>query len=335
MVIGLCYDLLDTYDISSKAEYRDFSLLSEVEFVEIGLKKLGHKVILINGLDKFAENIQKYKNDCDIIFNMIEGYKSRNRESLLPALCEAFDIAYTGSDAFGLSLSLNKYHMNRFVESLGIHTPSDILIEYPIMDIEHLCNYNLSYPCIIKPNHEGSSMGVYLINSEEELIEKAKYLSTTYTQQLIIEEYIKGMELSIGILGTAEKSNAYMCFEFLNENGSDIEVLDYNKKYNEDTQSIAPRLGKKVIDRICECSLKIHKTIGFRDISRIDWRVRENVPYFIEATPLPSFKEDLDFDLASKEKGKSFDFVLSEILNSALERKNGKWQRGNKILKVP
>lgn len=324
MVIGLCYDLLDTYDISSKADYKDFSFLSEVEYVESGLKKLGHRVVLINGLNMFTENILKYKKDCDIIFNMIEGYKSRNRESLLPALCEAFDILYTGSDSFGLSLSLNKYHMNCFVKSLGICTPFDILIEYPLIDIEHVHKYNLKYPCIIKPNHEGSSMGVYLVNTEEELINKAKYLSNIYTQQLIIEEYIRGMELSVGILGTAENSYVYMCFEFINEDGSNIEVLDYNKKYNEDTRSIAPRLNKNIIAQICDYSLYIHRMVGFRDISRIDWRVNKNTAYFIEATPLPSFEENLDFDLASKEKGKSFDFVLNEILNSALKRGNRK-----------
>lgn len=86
MVIGLCYDLQNTYSISSSVIYKDFSFLSEVEFVESSLNKLGHKVILINGIEKFVKNIFKYKKDCDIIFNMIEGYKSRNREGLVPAL---------------------------------------------------------------------------------------------------------------------------------------------------------------------------------------------------------------------------------------------------------
>lgn len=324
MVIGLCYDLLDTYDISSPAEYRDFSFLSEVEYVESGLKKLGHKVILINGLDTFTENIQKYKKDCDIIFNMIEGYKSRNRESLLPALCEAFDMAYTGSDAFGLSLSLNKYHMSRVVESFGISTPSDILIEYPIANIELIQNCNLSYPCIIKPNHEGSSMGVYLINSKEELIDKINYLSTTYMQQLVIEEYIPGMELSVGILGTAERSYVYTCLEFLNGDGSNIEIFDFDCKYTDDIQTITPRLDKNIINQICDYSLFIHRTIGFRDISRIDWRVKQNVPYFIEATPLPSFIEGFDFDFESQKRGKPFEGVLNKILDSALERRTPK-----------
>ena len=213
--------------------------------------------------------------------------------------------------------------MNCFEESLGISTPSKKLIEYPI-NMDNLYNCDFKYPCIIKPNHEGSSMGVNLINSQNELFDKAEYLSATYAQQLIIEEYIKGKELSIGILGTGEKAYVYMCFEFLNKDGSEIELLDYGKKYYEDTQSIAPRLDKEVIDQICEYSLKIHRMIGFKDISRIDWRVKGTIPYFIEATPLPSFDKDLDFDLASKEKGESFDFVLAEILSSALERKNKK-----------
>ena len=88
MKVGLCYDLQDTYQITGEAIYKDFSFLSEVEYVERCLKKAGHKVIMINGLEKFIRNIRHYKRDCDIIFNMMEGYGSRNREGLVPALCE-------------------------------------------------------------------------------------------------------------------------------------------------------------------------------------------------------------------------------------------------------
>lgn len=333
MVIGLCYDLQDTYDIPTTAIYRDFSLLSEIKYVESSLKKIGHKVILINGLDAFAKNIIKFKEDCDIIFNMTEGYKSRNREGLLPALCEAFDIVYTGSDAFGLSLSLNKYHMSRVVESFGIKTPSASLIEYPITNIESIRNHDFCYPCIIKPNHEGSSMGVYLLKSEEELIDKAQNLSSKYMQQLILEEYIPGSEISVGILGTASQAQVYTCYEFRNKNGGNIEIWDYESKYNENIMSITPQLGSNIINQICDYSLYIHRTIGFRDVSRIDWRVRENVPFFIEATPLPSFVENFDFDLECKKRGVPFEFVLNKILNSALERSNEKCQHGNRKLK--
>ena len=330
MVIGLCYDLQNTYSISDNLSFRDFSFLSEVEFVETTLRKLGHKVILINGLDKFVNDIIKYKHECDIIFNMIEGYKSRNREGLLPALCEAFDILYTGTDAFGLSLSLNKYHMSRVVESFNIKTPSAYLIEYPIKNINLIKEHNLGYPCVIKPNQEGSSGGVNLVKNEKTLIEKAQLLSATYQQPLVAEEYVEGLELSVGILGSDSQARVYTCFEFVNKDGSNIELFDSECKYSTGFETILPRLDRKTIDLICEQSLFIHRQIGFRDISRIDWRVKQSIPYFIEATPLPALDIESDFDLGSKILGETFENVLNEVLLSAMRRKEKLCRNGSK-----
>ncbi len=320
MVIGLCYDLQDTYDIPENVAYNDFSFLSEVEYVEKSLRKLGYKVILINGIEVFVNNISNYKNNCDIIFNMIEGYKSRNREGLVPALCEAFNIKYTGTDSFGMSLSLNKYHMNQVVKSFNIKTPCSLLIDYPITDTYFAQNPKFRYPCVLKPNHEGSSMGVTLIYSKEELIKKSLDLSKIYQQQLIVEEYIPGLELSVGILGTKPQAQVYSCLEFVNEDGSNIELFDYECKYNTDFKAIKPRLKDEVINYICDKSLFIHKIMNFRDISRIDWRVNQNIPCFIEATPLPAFDVNSDFDIGSKLIGETFETVLKKVLASALNK---------------
>ena len=321
MVVGLCYDLQDTYDLSGKLAFKDFSFLSEVEFVEMSLRKLGHKVILINGLDKFVKKIDYYKNECDLIFNMIEGVKSRNREGLLPAVCEAFNILYTGSDAFGLSLSLNKYHMGRFVESFNIKTPEAHLIEYPITNYKFADGVT-KYPCVIKPNHEGSGTGVYLICSKTELIEKAELLTNEFGQQLVVEEYVPGNEVSVSILGTSNRSYVYACLEFVNKDGSIMELFDYESKYVKGFKAISPQLEPDVIDFVCSQSLLIHNKTGFRDISRIDLKIKNNIPYFIEATPLPAFDRDSDFDIGSRIRGRSFDDVINDVIMSAMSRRN-------------
>lgn len=325
MVVGLCYDLETTYDIDDIVAYKDFSFLSEVEYVEKGLRILGHKVILINGLKLFVKDIYKYKDACDIIFNMVEGYKSRNREGLLPAICEAFNIPYTGTDAFGLSLSLNKYHMNQIIKSFEINIPKSYLIDYPTESIESIrSKHKIGYPCIIKPNHEGSSMGVCLVRTENELVKKISLLSQQYEEQLIVEEYVPGSEISVGILGTSESAKIYFCFQFVYEDGEDIDLFDYDCKYNIDHKFIYPRIKKEDLKKICDDSLLIHKIMHFQDISRIDWRVNKNKAYLIETTPLPSFDIDAEFDVASKLNGQSFDAVLNEILLSAMNKWKGK-----------
>ena len=326
MVVGLCYDLESTYDINKNVTYKDFSFLSEVEYVEKNLRILGHKVILINGIEVFVRDIFKYKEECDIIFNMAEGYKSRNREGLLPAICESFNIPYTGTDSFGLSLSLNKYHMNQIIKSLNIKVPKSYLINYPLENIKVIIsNHTIGYPCIIKPNHEGSSMGVYLVNTKDELIDKILLLSQQYEEQLIVEEYIHGPELSTGILGTAKEERIYYCLQYVYENGENIDFYDYNCKYNTEHEFIYPRIDKALLKKICDSSLLIHRIMHFQDISRIDWKVSEKGAYLIETTPLPSFEKDSEFDIGSQLLNCSFDMVVNEILESALCR----WRRKN------
>ncbi len=319
MVVGLCYDLKTTYDIDSSIEYNDFSSLSEIEYVTKNLRILGHEVIAINGIKEFIKNIAYYKRNCDLIFNMMEGYKSRNREGLIPAICEAYDIPYTGTDSFGLSLSLNKYHMNQVIKSLGIKTPNSILIDS--------CNINkvinegkYNFPCVLKPNHEGSSMGLYLIEKHKELIDKSHLLMERYQEQIILEEYIHGAEISVGILGTGEKAKIYCALQFIYEDGSDIDIYDYDTKYIVEHKSITPRIEKTILDQICKQSLLIHQRMQFRDISRIDWKVNDDGFYLIETTPLPSMDVRSDFDIGSKLKNESFDLVINEIIESAMDR---------------
>lgn len=323
MIIGLCYDLLDTYHIESPATYKDFSLLSEVEHVEKGLKKLGHKVILINGLELFIKNISYYKKECDLIFNMIEGYKSRNREGLLPALCEAFAIPYTGTDSFGMSLSLNKYHMNQVLKSLGIKVPNSYVVNYPIIDYQFAKKHQLGFPCVIKPNHEGSSMGIEFAYSQEDLINKVYNISKTYKQQIIVEEYVKGSELSIGVLGSSQNAYVYSCLQMVNSDDSDIDFFDYASKHDTEHKLIYPRIEKRMLDKICCDSLIIHRMMQFNDVSRIDWKVNKDTAYLIETTPLPDFNVGSDFDQASEMVGEKFDDVLQRIIMSALEKKVG------------
>ena len=130
--------------------------------------------------------------------------------------------------------------------------------------------------------------------------------------------------MSVGILGTASQAQVYTCYEFLNEDGSNIELFDYNCKYNTKFQTIFPRLNEEIINSVCEQSLFIHKILRFQDVSRIDWRIRQEEIYFIEATPLPAFDVNSDFDCGSRVMGETFADVLNKILNSALERINEK-----------
>ena len=163
-------------------------------------------------------------------------------------------------------------------------------------------------------------MGVYLVNTKDELIDKIKLLSQQYEEQLIVEQYIHGPELSVGILGSAKDARIYFCLQYVYEDGKNIEFYDYDCKYNLDHNMICPQIAEPILEKICNDSLIIHRTMHFQDISRIDWKINENNAYLIETTPLPSFEMDSEFDIGSKLANSSFDAMLNEILASALHR---------------
>lgn len=156
MVIGLLYDYKRDYNIKDDL-YCDFSYETEVDNVRNALKRLGYIVCDIGNIQNFKNQIINGSLEIDLIFNMMEGYKSRNREGIIPAVCEMLGIKYIGTDAFGMSLTLHKFHTSLFVRSLGICTPESVLFDFEVHCIDDLIDNikhkGMDFPLIVKPNH--------------------------------------------------------------------------------------------------------------------------------------------------------------------------------------
>lgn len=314
MNIGLFYDTAESHKLKRDSLYFDFSSLEEVKYVSCKLQALGHNVILISDLKEFIKNIDFYKECLDLIFNMYEGIKSRNRESFVPAICEAYEIPYTGSDSFGTALTLNKFFLKLYASSLKINVPYGLRIT----QIQQIETWNI-FPCVIKPEHEGSSMGVYLIYDKNQLKNSIDKLLREYCQPILIEEYINGPEVSICIIEENGNPEVVSIKQFSTLNGNNIPIFDRETKKLNNHESFSPTALKNEINKITELSKIIFKNLPLSDVARIDWRISESgEPYLLEITPLPDWQPDAEFD----NKNRDLSVILNKILTNALERFN-------------
>lgn len=170
------------------------------------LEKLDHTVNLLGNAQNIIELIKHDKLNCDIVYNTVEGVASRNREGIIPALLEAYSIPYIGTDAFGLSLTLNKALTKIIAQHYGIKVPHGFLVKYPSgSDIVNNLK-GLHFPIIIKPNFEGNSSGISVCYDISEAQEKIVALLDTYCTDIICEEFILGEEITVPYIDTAPVS---------------------------------------------------------------------------------------------------------------------------------
>jgi len=210
--IGITYNLKDPALLPGEVDSEQVEEFDHPETVNAlcaVFGKYGFETINLGGDINIVEKIRQERPD--FVFNISEGYHGRNRESHVPAILEMMDIPYSGSDPLTLALALDKSMTKKFLAYLGILTPRYILIK----TINEIINVKgkLRYPLITKPAWEGSSKGIYdrsKADNRQVLEQNIEYLFDKYPNQpVLIEEYIKGREIAVGIVGNNPKSRRW------------------------------------------------------------------------------------------------------------------------------
>lgn len=322
MKIGFCYDTKSDYGISEdNLEYTDFVSLQTVSEIGKAIEQNGYTLEYIGNVHKLHDRLVSGSFDCDLVFNIAEGFGSRNREALIPSLLELYQIPYTASDAYGMCLNLNKQHTKTLVNSLGISVPKGFC--FKSIDDEVLDKINtMNFPLVLKPNCEGGSMGLYLIYSAEEFVKKATYLITTYSFELLVEEYIEGSEITVPIIGNGSAAKALGVVTILNEDFTDIKLYDNSLKYIDNViNSTNFRHPQDIKKKLLDYSVQIHNYFDLHDYSRMDYRVKPNGEiFFLEINAMPSLCRDCSFEQCGKLLGLSYYEVIGEIINAAKKR---------------
>lgn len=320
MRIGLTYDIQTEYGYENfDVQHCDFMSASEVSFLKATLEEMGHSVFLLGNCNQIIQYLCKGEQLPDLVFNMSWGFKGRNREGLMPALLEAFHIPFTGSDAYGCSLCLDKLQTKLIAEHLNIPTPKYIEIADEI-DFPDVLPF--PFPVVLKPRAEGSSMGVNLAENMAEAKETVKHLLAEYNEPVLCEQYIMGREIQVPLLVNEKEVHAVNILETTMPDGSPIAL--YNAKLKH-THNVNKKIADIPINTACKLSAyaeELFRYLGCNDFGRADFRVTvKNEIFFLEMAPLPSLQPGGSFHTCCKLSDVNSSMILNRIIASAIRRK--------------
>jgi len=306
-------------DGDDEAEYDSPKTL---QAIREAIASYGHEVVDLEATSDLP--IQLASTPVDVVFNIAEGFKGRNRESQVPALLELLDIPYTGSDPAALSVSLDKALAKRMVRTHGILTPSYLVMH---SGKERLPK-ELGFPLLVKPVAEGTSKGVTkksVVRDEIEMREVAREMIAKYRQPALVEEYIGGREFTVGMLGERRpRVLPPMEIVFLDrDDPTPIYSFEMKQDWNEKIRYEVPaKLEGRELERLERAARECFTALGCRDVARIDFRMDpEGRIYFIESNPLPGLAPGWsDLVLIAQAAGIDYRALIGEILSFAIRR---------------
>ncbi len=306
-------------------EEEEFDSPQTIAAMQAVLEELGHEVILLGDGEELLRRLLDGPRP-DLVLNIAEGRgASRSREARVPAVLEMLGIPHTGSDPLTLAVTLDKDCAKRLVRASGVATPAWVLIEPEQEDIPARLDH-LALPVFVKPAYEGSSKGILtsnIIHDRDELCDAVARLQQVYRQPILVEEFIDGDELTVGIVGNhPPEVVGIMRVLPKDTSGPFVYSLEVKRDWERRVRYECPaKLSATDTEAVRRAALASWRALGCRDVTRIDFRLREHVPYFLEANPLPGLSPTSgDLVLLSGMVGVSYPELLSRIIHAAVER---------------
>jgi D-alanine-D-alanine ligase len=327
MNIGITYNLKTPAPVDSHLPddfQEEFDSPKTIEAIARELRVLGHSVVKLGDGRDFLEKM--LAAPPDLVFNFAEGTGiSRSREARVPAVLEMLGIPYTGSDPLTLAVTLDKDCAKKLVAAAGVAVPRGYALA-PREPLDAVPRERLVFPLVAKPAWEGSSKGIRnrcLVNTASELPEVVALLRRDHRQTILLEEYIAGDELTVGVYGNdPPQVLAVMRVAPRQPSERFIYSLEVKRDYQRFVTYECPaQLPQGTLAAVERAAVAAYQALGCRDISRVDFRLREGVPYFLEVNPLPGLNpEDSDLVILAQHAGWSYHRLIATIVHAACAR---------------
>jgi D-alanine-D-alanine ligase len=226
------------------------------------------------------------KVQFEYAFIVIHG--TPGEDGKLQGYLDMVGVPYNTSSAAITSLTFQKFHCNQFLKNFDINVPDAILIKPNDEINEKEILKKVELPCFVKPTDGGSSFGVTKVKNESELAPAIKE-AFNHGSEVIVEENIKGRELTCGIYIEDEKIKALPLTEIISEN----EYFDYDAKYNGKSKEVTPAdLTDIMTIQIQSLTKKIYGILGMKGVVRMDYIIKDGgTPFLIEINSVPGMSE--------------------------------------------
>ncbi|MCG8422398.1 MAG: ATP-grasp domain-containing protein [Proteobacteria bacterium] len=311
----------------------EFDTAETVDAIAAAIEAAGHEVEKIEVSGPATNLLERLENvDPDIIFNTAEGSGGRMREAFYPALFDELGIPYTGSDAYTMALTLDKWLTKLVASRHGVDTPRAALVNAGNLDRIVERGLGLAFPVIVKPNYEGSSKGIAddsVVNDSKRLMTVLKAAVREYPDGVLVEEYIDGVDVAVGYVdGIGHDDGLLAPVEHLVETCGErpFNIYDYHLKNIEPgrVQFRCPaQIPRDVAARLRSVSLNVLEALGIRDLARLDYRIGEDGRfYLLEANALPALSQSSSIFAATSQLGLTYNATVAAVLNAAALRSN-------------
>jgi D-alanine-D-alanine ligase len=318
--IGFTYDLREDYlrEGFSEEEAAELDAPETIDAISSTLARLGHCVDRIGGIRILAKRLTA-GDRWDLVFNIAEGLFGFAREAQVPTLLDAFQVPYTGSDGLVLAMTLHKGMAKHVVRGVGVPTPDFAVVAGD----EDLAEVTLPFPLFVKPVAAGSSIGISAASHVENMAALARttrHLLARFGQPVLVETFLPGRELTVGIVGTGLRARVLGVMEVVFTPDAEPYGYSYlNKKHVHAQYRI---IEDRTAEEAAALALHAWRGLGCRDSGRVDCRCDcDGHPQFLEVNPLPGLHPELgDIVILSGMKGVSYVALIESIVSSASER---------------
>ncbi len=272
------------------------------------LQRLGYKnAELVDVSPNIINDLQGF----EYAYNTMHG--KYGEDGCIQGVLEILKIPYTGCGVMASAICMNKEYTKRILSTCKEIPLIKSVFVRKGENVEDAVK-GLQYPLITKPVSEGSSFGMTKVNKPEEL-QNAYKEALKYNDDVLIEEFIDGFFITVGVIGNKGKEFATEILEIRTK----TEWYDFDAKYTKGlSEFIVPATGlsKEASDKVKEISVKAHRTAGCDGVSRIDFMVKDDKPYFLEINTNPGMTDTSDLPAQAKVMGIDYDHLVLMILNS-------------------
>jgi len=291
--------------MGGRSAEREVSLKSGAA-VLAGLKRKGVDVHGLDVKENYIHALQEGRYDR--AFNILHG--TEGEDGVMQAVLQALNIPYTGSGVMASALSMDKLRSRYALRGAGLPTPKTVVVSSESMLPQ--VPEELGLPLVIKPNSQGSSVGVTKVRDEKDL--KKAYAEASKLDDIVLaEEWIGGKELHASILGDRALPLIHV--------QAAGEFYDYEAKYlsNSTVYHCPCGLDDAQEKRVQELAIEAFRVLGCRGWGRVDFLLDEKGnPYVLEMNTLPGMTDHSLVPMAAKQAGIPFDDLVIEILESSI-----------------
>ena len=322
MKVALIYNkdihgVINTFGMQNKEFYNE----KTVKKVADSLEKAGHNVAVLDGNKQIIDRLENFMprvsegEQIGMIFNMAYGIQGESRYTHIPSMLEMLGLPYVGSSPSGHTLALDKVLTKIIWKNHNLPTPG--------FWVFNSSEENLSavkFPVIVKPKMESVSFGLKVVYNENDLREAIQFIITEFDQQALVEQFIRGREFCVGLLGNSPVETFPVLEIDLEGDRDAIQTVD-DKKHKPKRKVCPAQITPELAEKMQKISVEAFKALNLRDFARVDIRLDENENIFLlEINSMASMGESGSYIAAAKVAGYTYESLVTRMLDVASVR---------------